>query len=243
MHIERIHEMMETLTKCAESQMDKGIESVDTEEMGKVIDMIKDLACAEKDCYEKKYYESIVEAMEESEYGEDYDYKGKKYYDNYRYKKSGIFAPKGRGSYMPRRGYEEPMYYDMTPEMYREHEYEPEWYRDMDRQNMGRMYYTDGRNVSSNSNMSSGIQRNYGQQNSNDSRDSREGRSGSRRRTYMETKEMHKENTPQDKEAKMRELESYAKELTTDITDMISDASQEERTLIKNKLSALVQKI
>lgn len=38
---------------------------------------------------------------------------------------------KGRGTY--RRGYEEPPYYHMTPEMY---------HRDMDR-DMGRMYYTE----------------------------------------------------------------------------------------------------
>lgn len=49
----------------------KGVECADTEECGKVTDMIKDLAKAEKDCLEAEYYKTIIEAMEE-ESGEDY---------------------------------------------------------------------------------------------------------------------------------------------------------------------------
>ncbi|MCD7724323.1 MAG: hypothetical protein LUI12_02015 [Clostridiales bacterium] len=146
MHVKRIHEMIEKLTECAKSEMDSGMANVDTAEMGAVVDMIKDLCCAEKDAKitkameeteeeEKKSDEYFLHMLKE-EYGED---EGKRYYDNYRYA-NGRFAPKGRGTYhsrSSRRGYEEMPYLHMMEES-------PEWYRDMDRMPMGRMYYSGG---------------------------------------------------------------------------------------------------
>ena len=89
-----ISEMKHTLVEAAKAQMAQGVECVDTEEMGEVIDMIKDLAHAEKSCMEAAYYELVCEAMQgEDSYG----------YDRWRYS-SGRFAPKGRGSvrgYLP----------------------------------------------------------------------------------------------------------------------------------------------
>lgn len=284
MHIKRIHEMEEKLTEIALCEINKGIECVNTAEMGAVIDMIKDLACAEKEAREAKEMEKEEEdEKKENEYflkmlKEEYgDEEGeKRFYDNYRYKSSGRFAPKGKGSYMPRggrRGYEEPPYYHMNPEMYKEHD--PEWYRDMDRAS-GKMYYTptSGGNSGgqSGSSMSvgnmggnaGGSTRGY-EDGFNDGnrrgyedgyrdgesrgrsqggrRDGREGRSGQSRRSYMETKEMNKGNTPQEKQEKMKELEKYMGELGSDITEMISDASNEEKTMLKSKLQTLVQKI
>ena len=66
MDIKMMHNMIEKLTKCAEMEFEKGVENVDTKEMGDVVDIIKDLA-------EAMYYRTLVVAMEESEYGEDYD--------------------------------------------------------------------------------------------------------------------------------------------------------------------------
>lgn len=74
-------------------------------------------------------------------------------------------------------------------------------------------------------------------------RDGREGRSGQSRRSYMETKEMNKENTPESKQAKMRSLEAYMKELSEDITEMIEGASNEEKTMLRSKVQTLAQKI
>lgn len=74
-------------------------------------------------------------------------------------------------------------------------------------------------------------------------RDGREGRSGQSRRSYMETKEANKGNSPQEKQEKMKELEKYMGELGSDITEMISDASPEERALLKQKMQVLVQKL
>lgn len=74
-------------------------------------------------------------------------------------------------------------------------------------------------------------------------RDGREGRSGQSRRSYMETKESHSDNTPESKQAKMRELEKYMRELSDDITEMIDGASNEEKTMLRSKVQTLAQKI
>lgn len=236
MHIKNIRCIEEKLAEAIRCEFDKGIENVNTAEMGKATDMLKDAAEAE-------YYARIAKAMEKAdsedeeadkhmlkqlkeEYGED---DGRRYYDNYRYMRTGRFAPKGRGTYMPRRGYETPIEYHMTPEMYREHD--PEYYRDMDR-DMGRMYYTE-----------TGMSGNTGNSSRTGMRDGREGRSGASRRSYIETKEMHPDNSQESKQMKMKELEKYMGELSGDITEMIAGASNEEKTMLKAKLQTLMQKI
>lgn len=145
MHIKRIHEMEEKLTEIALCEINKGIEFVNTAEMGAVIDMIKDLACAEKEAREAKEMEKEEEdekkeneyflKMLKKEYGDE---EGEKrfYSGQPRSRTSGRFMRRGDGR---RRGYEEPPYYRMTSEMMREHD--PEYWRDMDRMS-GKMYYT-----------------------------------------------------------------------------------------------------
>lgn len=236
MHIKHIRCIEEKLAEAIKCEFEKGIDKVNTTEMGKATDMLKDAAEAE-------YYARIAKAMEEAEkedeesqkymlkqlkeeYGED---DGRRYYDNYRYMRTGRFAPKGHGTYMPRRGYETPIEYHMTPEMYREHD--PEYYRDMDR-DMGRMYYTE-----------TGMRGNMGNSSRTGMRDGREGRSGASRRSYIETKEMHPDNSQESKQMKMKELEKYMGELSGDITEMIAGASNEEKTMLKAKLQTLMQKI
>ena len=68
--------------------------------------------------------------------------------------------------------------------------------------------------------------------------DEREGRSPARRRKYMEAKEGHGDETH-----RMKELENYMQELTTDIAEMIKDASPGEKQLLQKKISSLAQKI
>ena len=213
MDIKRMHCMIEKLAECAEKQFDNGIESVDTAEMGQVTDMLKDLA-------EAMYYRTLTKAMDDSdpeeimEMFERYGDGGRRYYDHYRYA-DGRFAPKGRGSY--RRGYDEPPYYHMTPEMYRSMEN----YRDMDRRD-GRMYYSEPT-------MNSGVHA--------------ESRYDMAKRNYTESKELHRGNTPEDKEQKMKELEKYLREIGSDIAELISDASTEEKNLLKNRMQVIMQKI
>ena len=69
-------------------------------------------------------------------------------------------------------------------------------------------------------------------------RDEREGHSYENRKMYMEAKEMKK-----DKATQMRELEKYMQELSQDITDMISDASSDEKAYLEKKITALAAKI
>ena len=68
--------------------------------------------------------------------------------------------------------------------------------------------------------------------------DPREGKSYRSRRMYMESKE-----SKQDKTIQMRELEKYLQELAQDITEMIEDASAEERQYLSKKISALATKV
>lgn len=69
-------------------------------------------------------------------------------------------------------------------------------------------------------------------------RDAREGRSPISRKNYIESKELH-QGVP----AQMKELEKYLQELSQDITEMIVDATPEEKTVLQQKLSILASKI
>ena len=68
--------------------------------------------------------------------------------------------------------------------------------------------------------------------------DSREGRSGTHRKMYMEAKELHK-----DKSIQIKELGKYLQDLSADIVEMIEDASNDERSYMEKKISALATKI
>lgn len=216
-----MHKWAKQIMECVKAKVDGiGIDNFE----GQNLDDLKDFTEIAKNiaCFDKDY--RIVEAMEKSEDNEDVmrmleqyeDYPDRRYYDHYRYA-NGRFAPKGKGTY--RRGYEEPPYYHM-PINYND----PEYMRDMDK-GMGRMYYTEP--VVSDNNSSHTIESGYDRA----------------KRNYTETKEMHKNNTPEDKEHKMKALDGYIKELGGDITQLIGDMTAEERNLMRTKLSTLVSKL
>ena len=69
-------------------------------------------------------------------------------------------------------------------------------------------------------------------------RDEYGGRSPMSRKMYMEAKHMNK-----DKATQLRELEKYMQELSQDITEMIADASPEEKQYLEKKITALASKI
>lgn len=163
-----------------------------------------------KDLAEAIYYCTITEAMGEKD--------NEKYYNDYKY----------------------PPYYDE--------------YRDMDKMK-GRMYYggsngTQGEWTSVSSGYY-GTPTKYPAHGSRDGsyhereiplnemmHDEREGRSWKSRKTYMESKEMHKDKTSQ-----LQELEKYAQELTSDMVEMIQDATPEEKQYLSNRIAALATKI
>lgn len=81
-------EFMSTLCAAMKS---RGLESMDTKEVGEAVDIIKDFSEAKKYCMEALYYQKVTEAMlsyEEPRYG----------YNSRRYS-NGRYAPKGMGSY------------------------------------------------------------------------------------------------------------------------------------------------
>lgn len=170
MDTKHIHCMLEKIAEYGKCMIEEGVGcgNVNLCDAGQIVDMVKDLACAEKDALiakemrkaheedesEEKHmlrmlkeeYKDEYKRMRE-EYGEDEG--ERRFYDNYRYKSSGRFAPKGSGSYMPRssgrrsrRGYEEMPYMHMYPEMY--DGMTPEEMRDMDRESRNVMYYSSG---------------------------------------------------------------------------------------------------
>lgn len=69
-------------------------------------------------------------------------------------------------------------------------------------------------------------------------RDEREGKSHMSRKMYMESKQMH-----QDKNIKLKDLEKYLQELSSDISEMIEGASPEEKQLLEKRLISLGNKI
>ena len=225
-----MHKLAEKIADCMKAKVEgmgiDNIEGQDLVELGMWTDIIKDLVCYDKD-------KRIIEAMDEAEDSEE-SMKYIEMYEDYPEMRRGYRGqPRdSRGRYMSRRGgrrgYEEPMGFEMTPEMYKE--YPPEYWRDMDKNTMGRMYYTEGSTGGSMATRSQGGM--------NSSRDNREGRSGMSRRGYMEAKE-----TGKDKGEKMKELEKYMKELSEDVNEMIGDASPEEKNMLKSKMQTLLQKI
>lgn len=102
----------EKLELCVSEQMEKGLDKINAKEMGEVVDMIKDSYEIEKLKAEKRYYDSVVDAMEQN---------GEEYYDDMGYPtrrdSRGRFMSGGRNM---RRGYEPYAHRpeDMTRDMY-----------------------------------------------------------------------------------------------------------------------------
>lgn len=67
----RIKRMKEKLIEEAQSRM-RNMDGGSIEQMGQIVDMIKDLSEAEKACLEAEYYDGVIDAMEEGgRYGYD----------------------------------------------------------------------------------------------------------------------------------------------------------------------------
>ena len=255
MELEPIKDMCKKLEEAVKHELSKGIENVDAKELGEVVDMIKDLYEAKEKIVKACYYKGVLEAMEEHDFEDEdeIEEEGRRGYRGQPRSQSGRFMSRGDGrrsnrGRSSRRGYEDMMMYD-------DMDYdEMERMRDMDRMSYGRMGYSgsglsggsssgsqsgnmgggSSSGISGGSMGSQGGSRGY----SDGGRDSREGRSGQSRRGYMEAKEKGA-----DKQQKMKELEDYMKELSTDVTEMIEGASPEEKSMLKNKMQVLMQKI
>lgn len=211
--MERLKHIKDSLLGAIEGQIGD-LSNVDAHELGEVVDMVKDME-------EAIYYCSIVKAMEEQKEEKEI---AEKYYSTRRPQYIPIYMNEGKN--------------DLDS-------------RDLDRQ-YGRMYYSDNTGTpmnSNNGNNSRGYrpyytspewEKEYAMSMSYPAEihDVREGRSPISRRSYIESKELHKE-TP----VRMKELEKYLQELSQDITEMISDATPEEKTILQQKLNTLATKV
>lgn len=224
MSIERMKTMKEAFMCAVESQM-HNLAEADAEELGEVVDMIKDLS-------EAIYYCEVTKAMEESEKNGNGSHQGQEmmYYTPMVYR--------GDWESMPME-YNGRMYYNGRGGQYAERS------GNTDGRDMSRMYYDGnsnggGRLGSSSSGSNSGNGNSYYTEREfpHAFDDPREGRSYRSRRMYMESKETH-----QDKTAQMKELEKYAQELTQDIVEMVEGASAEEKQYLSKKVAALANKI
>lgn len=188
--MERLKSMKEALVNCAQSNMNN-LSTVNAEELGEVVDMIKDLE-------EAIYYHTITESMKQGNGNETESayYTERRYSPVYNYYTDYTYGGNGGRS--------------------------------------GSMGYSDGNR------QSAGESRNYTEYEFPMAmmRDYREGRSGSSRKSYMESKEQHKDTM-----TKVKELEHYMNELTQDISEMIQDASPEERQMLQKKISTLANKV
>lgn len=210
-----MHRWAKQIMECIKAKVESiGIDNFE----GQNLDDLKDFTEIAKNiaCFDKDYH--IVEAMKKSEDDEEIMRMIEEYEDYpRRYYDNYRYA---NGRFAPkghgtRRGYAEPPYYHQMPEDYRLWSDMPdrERMRDLDRMG-GRMHYTEP------------------------VRDSREGRSGVLRKNYMETKEMHK-----DKDTTMQSLERYLHGITDDITEIVSGMAPDERTMLKNKMTTLANKL
>ena len=124
--------------------------------------------------------------------------------------------------------------------------YTPIYYNDggrnMNGRDMPRMYYDGGNSSGGNGSSGNGGSRGNSYYTEKElphiMDDPKEGKSYRSRRMYMEAKETHTDKTQQ-----MKELEKYAQELTTDIVEMVEDASPEEKQYLSKKITALAAKI
>lgn len=89
----RIKQMKDKLIKEAQNRMEN-LDGGSIEQMGQIVDMIKDLSEAEKACLEAEYYDTVIDAMDgeaDARYGYD-----------------GQGGQGSRGSSGGRQGYREP---------------------------------------------------------------------------------------------------------------------------------------
>lgn len=205
-----------------EGVLNGDISKVNAKELGEIADVIKDMEEATMYCEQAKYYKKVTEAMEKAS-PDVFD----QYMDKYVPEYSMV-----KGYSMGNRRYPMMKYMDYPME-----------YDSYAGDGMTR-YYSGGNNYNGSRNSNGGYSGNKMYYNGNMTKDMnmmndhRNGRSYMSRRTYMDMKEKGS-----DKESTMMELEHYIQELGSDITEMLENASPEERQSAKQKLLTLSTKI
>lgn len=248
----KVCEIIEKLYTDFESAMDDG----NIQNGLAIAEMIDNMVDSKKDTIESIYKKQILVAMEDAEYGEDYDEEGPvKYFSSRVHPRSAT-----TGRFIQRR-YTEKMPMDREYPMTLD-EYKRNYGRDMDMPN--RMYYTEsgsnmggsqGGNYGNSGSRNGGNMRNYignswidnppmDTNEPREMRDEREGRSGMARRNYMETKQMNKGNSPMEKQENMKKLDERWRATMEDLKEEVMDMTPDEKNVAKNwvtKIGTLFQ--
>ena len=218
MDMYRIHDMLEEVSEVASTELAKGSDKVDTEEFGEVVDMIKDLTEAEKNKWQSCYYKAVVDAMENADYGSDYDWQGMIDEDRSGYGRSGRMGynrtrdSRGRYAY----GNGNRMGYDQMMEDPRYIEYAD-----------GRMGYSNG--------AYGGGRRN--QYSSSGNMGSRYGYSHDE---YMEKKHAMKGNDPETMKKRTNMINEHMDDMYEMFKEEVQDLTPEEKQMWKAKLNRII---
>jgi hypothetical protein len=221
--MEQLKSMKHKLTECVEKQINGNLEYTNAQELGEAVDMIKDLS-------EAIYYCTITEAMEgKGQVRKEGHYPAAHYYEGSQMR--GL--PNDRTMYSD---YSSVMYPNGAPGGGSSSYYTPIMYaQDTGRympDNYGHgpvMYAGHGGNPLYGYPMGDGGYPPMGVD--------YDGRSYMIRRRYMDGRKYN------DKQTQMQELEKYTQELASDLTDMIKDASPEEKAMLQQKIQMLATKI
>lgn len=110
----------------------------------------------------------------------------------------------------------------------------------MDEKEKGNTYYYTENKYTDGSKMSRDYEKMYytEQEMPWEMSDEFEGESPKHRKKYLEGRDKH-----YTKEQQMKELEKYIQYLTSDVVDMLKDATPEEKRLVQNKLTTLATKV
>ena len=217
MDMYRIHDMLEDVSEAATTELAKGTEQVNTKEFGDVVDMIKDLTEAEKNKWQSCYYKTIVEAMEDSEYGEDYDWSGpdedRLGYTRMRDSMSRYTSSRRGYNSRGRRNYnemmEDPRYMD---EM------------EMNRMYGGRMGYSNGAYGGGRRGQTMNAGSRYGY--SHDE--------------YMQKIKMHNSNDPETMKKRAKMIDEHMDDMYEMFKEEVADMSPEEKQMWKSKLNKII---
>lgn len=212
MDMYRIHNMLEDVSEAATTELAKGAENVNTKEFGEVVDMIKDLSEAEKNKMEACYYKTLIEAMEDSEYGKDYDEDGP-IWDDERMGYPRMRDSRGRYT-SSRRGYGQGR---GSRRMYDEMMEDPRY---MD----NRMGYSNGAYGG-------------GRRGQTMNQGSRYGYSHDE---YMNKIKMHSSNDPETMKKRAKMIDEHMDDMYEMFKEEVQDMSPEEKQMWKSKLNKII---
>lgn len=226
---ERIKALKERAFSLVEQGMNQDVSCMDAKEIGEMMDVLKDSFEACKLYHEAEYFKKINKAMDEAKDGEKVERMMEKYIPEYAYANRMNYSP----------------YYTVYPETY------PENFRMNYSRGGGRRMYSNNNSGSyggyGNSSRGGNSSRNYGNGMRNYMWDDMyipsdmwddDMKSYMYKRNYMDMK-----HNGENEAESSKELEKYMKELSSELTDMVSESTPNEKAMLKKKLTDLASKI